>query len=124
MSSQDLFTEPVDRVIGAALKGLSLRQRAIASNLANIDTPGYKGLKVRFEDRLRRALRAGAFDPQELGPRLEVDGSTAMRNDGNNVDLDQQLTLLNDTVLRYAALTQVMGRRLGLLRLAVTEGRR
>lgn len=125
--SADFFTRPVDRVIDAALKGLSLRQRAIASNLANVDTPGYKALRVRFEDRLKEAIRnpglaasGGAF----AGPRVEVDGSTTMRNDGNNVDIDEQLVLLNDTVLRYSALVQVMNRRLGMLRAAVTEGRR
>lgn len=119
--SSNFFTRPVDGVIDAALKGLSLRQRAIASNLANIDTPGYKALRVRFEDRLRQAMRDGDRPP---APRVEVDGSTAMRNDGNNVDPDEQLVLLNDTVLRYSALVQVMSRRLALLRTAITEGRR
>ncbi len=112
----------VDRVIDAALKGLSLRQRAIASNLANVDTPGYKALRVRFEDKLRQAIRNRDY-PLEA-PRVEVDGSTAMRNDGNNVDVDEQLVLLNDTVLRYSALIQVMNRRLALLRTVITEGRR
>lgn len=120
----DFFTRPVDGILDAALKGLALRQRAIASNLANIDTPGYKALRVRFEDRLRQALRAGEAARLESAARLEVDGSTAMRNDGNNVDPDEQLVLLNDTVLRYSALVQVMGRRLALLRTAITEGRR
>jgi flagellar basal-body rod protein FlgB len=124
--SADFFTHPVDRVIDAALKGLSLRQRAIASNLANVDTPGYKALRVRFEDRLKEAIRNRRLDDESAfaGPKVEIDGATTMRNDGNNVDIDEQLVLLNDTVLRYSALVQVMNRRLGMLRAAVTEGRR
>ena len=95
--SADFFTRPVDRVIDAALKGLSLRQRAIASNLANVETPGYKALRVRFEDRLKEAIRnpglaasGGAF----AGPRVEVDGSTTLRNDGNNVDVVVDLLIV------------------------------
>ncbi|MGB4476084.1 MAG: flagellar basal body protein, partial [Bacillota bacterium] len=42
-------------VLSKALQAASLRQEAIAQNLANVDTPGYKALGVSFEEQLSRA---------------------------------------------------------------------
>jgi flagellar basal-body rod protein FlgB len=116
-----------DSFIRAALTGLSARQRTIANNVANIDTPNFKASEVRFEDALRNALarRGTSVDQAALDARVRqttpVD-STTTRADGNNVDIEREMELLGETTLTYSALTQVMSTRLGILR-SVIGGR-
>jgi flagellar basal-body rod protein FlgB len=112
-----------DSYLQAAMSGLAARQRTIANNVANVDTPGFKASEVRFEDVLNKAVsraRPGtsvsqsALDAQARATSL-VDGTTT-RADGNNVDIDQQMEMLSEANLNYSALTQVMSTRLGILR--------
>src|SRR5437660_6428871 len=117
-----------DSYIRAALSGLSARQRTIANNVANVDTPNFKASEVRFEDALQGALaRRGAQAPDQTtlnaatSKTTPIDGTTS-RADGNNVDIDREMELLGETQLSYSALTQVMSTRLGIMR-SVVSGR-
>lgn len=89
----------------SALDGLSQRQRAIADNIANVNTPDYKAKVVSFEDKLRDSVAAGsgrvtATMTESLNPT---------RLDGNNVNLDQETLLNVQTVLAYQFATQAVG---------------
>jgi flagellar basal-body rod protein FlgB len=127
-----------DSVLRSALDGLALRHQAIAANVANVDTPGYKANVVSFESQLRQALdtrqpgRLAVTDPGHIGWRPEqpitaevttTDAST-LRNDGNNVDIDREMILLADTSLKYSTATRLVSDRLALLRTVINEGRR
>jgi flagellar basal-body rod protein FlgB len=112
-----------DSYLQAAMSGLAARQRTIANNVANVDTPGFKASEVRFEDFLNKAVNSArpgtsvnqmALDARARATSL-VDGTTS-RADGNNVDIDQQMEMLSEANLNYSALTQVMSTRLGILR--------
>lgn len=112
-----------DSYLQAAMSGLAARQRTIANNVANVDTPGFKASQVRFEDFLNKAVNSAkpgagvnqmALDAQARSTS-PVDGTTS-RADGNNVDVDQQMEMLSEANLNYSALTQVMSTRLGILR--------
>lgn len=90
--------------INSALDGLAARQRAIAENVANIQTPGYHAKKVQFEDALARAVSAGTGAASATTARsLEP-----TRLDGNNVNLDSETLLNVDTQLRYQLATQAV----------------
>ncbi|CAM3318901.1 flagellar basal body protein [Occultella aeris] len=83
--------------ISSALDGLSARQRAIASNIANVNTPNYTARRVAFEDAITRSVasgdgRAEATEQRSLEPT---------RLDGNNVNLDTETLSNVDTVLRF-----------------------
>ncbi|PJJ73293.1 flagellar basal-body rod protein FlgB [Diaminobutyricimonas aerilata] len=81
----------------SALDGLAERQRAIANNIANVNTPNYRAKRVAFEDALARSVRAGDGDVAPTTQRsLEP-----TRLDGNNVNLDTETLSNIDTVLRY-----------------------
>lgn len=137
ISPSDVDTNDALRV---GLKGLAQRQRVIANNIANADTPNFKAGAVRFEDQLATALqrRGGlalqrtdaahlALGPQSVAavqPTERTIDSLSYRTDGNNVDIDAQMSALAETQLRFSALTQAAGSRLGQLRTIVTEGRR
>jgi flagellar basal-body rod protein FlgB len=112
-----------DRFLRAAMSGLAARQRVIANNVANVDTPGFKASEVRFEDALKNAISrgksGGSVNQTSLnaaaGHATLVDATTA-RADGNNVDIDREMELLGEANLNYSAMTQVMSTRLGILR--------
>jgi flagellar basal-body rod protein FlgB len=119
-----------DSYIRAALTGLASRQRAIANNVANVDTPNFKASEVRFEDALKGAItrRQGSAPSQSslnsLASVSSLEDGTTTRADGNNVDIDHEMELLGESQLTYSALTQVMSTRLGILRSVVSGGGR
>lgn len=81
----------------SALDGLALRQRTIANNIANVNTPGYQSRRVAFEGALARSVEAG--DGQVLASTERSLEPT--RLDGNNVNLETETLSNIDTVLRY-----------------------
>lgn len=88
----------------SALNGLSLRQQAIADNIANVNTPGYHAKRVQFESALAASVQAGDGN---------VDATTKLsleptRLDGNNVNLDTETLSNVDTVLRYQFASQAI----------------
>ena len=97
----------------SALDGLAARQRAIANNIANVNTPGYTAERVSFEDALARSVAEGdghttATTARSLEPT---------RLDGNNVNLE---TLSNvDTVLRFQFASQAAGNQFTAIRSAL-----
>ena len=127
-----------------ALSGLARRQEAIANNIANVETPGYRRQTAQFERLLRQLLQeqqrataglAGApAHPMRAAARGEAPSRAQLlaglepetyaggaRNDGNTVNLDQEMTDLATTQLQYAGLTSALRTRLRSLR-SVIEG--
>jgi flagellar basal-body rod protein FlgB len=90
-------------IIELCLNVSTLRHRLYSNNIANVDTPGYKKYRVAFEDFLRHALEDGNTD---IEPRVYRITETSFRNDGNNVNLDEEIVLMNQNALRYQALSQ------------------
>lgn len=99
----------------SALDALSLRQRTIANNIANIQTPGFRASRVQFEDALATQVSRGngAVAPtvrRSLEPT---------REDGNNVNLDTETVANIDTVLRYELATRAVEGKFSQLRTAM-----
>ena len=105
--------------IYAALNGLSARQRVIADNVANVETPGYIAGRVSFEDSLRAAIETG--DPATTSV-VTTQSSDPVNPGGNNVSLDKEVVSLTDTDLRYQLMVQAMNQKFGLLRSAIGGG--
>jgi flagellar basal-body rod protein FlgB len=109
---------PVGSVTQAALQsaldGLALRQRSIADNIANVNTPGYTAKRVQFEDALAQSVRQG----QGVVPASTSRSLEPTRLDGNNVNLDTETLSNVDTVLRYQFATQAMNGELTGVRAA------
>lgn len=119
--------------IGRWLDGLARRRDAVAANIANIDTPGYRRQEVAFETELRRALMGDrralrTTDPRHIaGTRAahtglgveRVQELMSPRRDGNTVSIDEEMVTLSETQLRYQAATAALGRKLAALREAI-----
>jgi flagellar basal-body rod protein FlgB len=106
-------------VLERAMSGATLRHSALAANLANANTPGYRPIDVDFHGVLRDALERGpaAVERAPLAPAVQ---STAiMRADGNGVDVDVTAAEIAENGLELSAITKVAGARLDILRLAI-----
>lgn len=103
-------------VLDKAADASWIRNEAIANNIANVNTPGYKRQDVNFEEQLRKAMkssrytsideRVASIDLERLNPITYRDHSTlSYRLDGNNVDIDTENVELASNQLRYQGLT-------------------
>ncbi|HET6810684.1 MAG TPA: hypothetical protein VFH50_06720 [Acidimicrobiales bacterium] len=103
-----------------AIDGLSLRQQAIAGNLANVQTPGYHAKEVDFEQSLSQALSGGNLQGAG-GPSVTT--STAPTDaDGNNVNASSDIVTLQETTLRYQATVDSLNAKFRMLRGAMGGG--
>ena len=76
----------------AGIKGSSLRQAAIANNIANLGTPGYRRVAVAFEKRLAAAIAGGqGVDLGELAKDMIRPGTTPVDANGNDVTLEMEI---------------------------------
>jgi flagellar basal-body rod protein FlgB len=101
-----------------ALDGLSARAAATAENIANASSPGFRPMRVSFEDALAAAARSGDRRALEaVQPRF----ADALSADPVRVDLE--LATASATALRYSALTELLGRQLQIETIAITGDR-
>jgi flagellar basal-body rod protein FlgB len=110
------------RMIELASRALDLaarRHAMVSSNLANIDTPGYRTRDVDFARELRRA--AQGFPAAE--PRVREVRGLIERPDGNNVSLEREGLSLADVQLRYRLSVQLLRVEFRRLLAAIQEGR-
>ncbi|HID30818.1 MAG TPA: flagellar basal body rod protein FlgB [Desulfobacterales bacterium] len=96
------------------------KQKVIAHNIANVDTPGYRRKELKFEDALLRALEQDDVDALQRiqGVIVESDDPT-LRNDGNNVDIDKEMAEMSQNTLVYRVYTELLNKKIGMLRLAM-----
>jgi flagellar basal-body rod protein FlgB len=119
-----LFNQPNYQAARKLLDATMLRHEAIASNLANVETPHYKRVDVApsFQAQLSQAVAAqdsgliGAVQPQIVEDPTAVPRS----RDGNSVHLEHELTALTQNFVAHTLETQLVTGSLNRLRLAIT----
>jgi flagellar basal-body rod protein FlgB len=100
---------------------VALRQELISSNLANVDTPGYRTLDIDFESEMRSAeerLQGGPFSPQVRKVKGLIE-----RPDGNNVSLERESLYLARVQLQYHAAVALLRDEIHTLQSAINEGK-
>lgn len=122
-----------------SLDASSLRQKVLSNNIANIDTPNFKRSDVAFEKILQqtlagetlagrrtneRHLEIGHVSISDVSPEVYTERHTTLRNDGNNVDIDSEMTSLATNQIQFNALVQQINHHFGLLKYAISEGKR
>ncbi len=100
----------------SALRGLSARQRVLADNVANVETPEFMASRVDFESSLREAIAGGDPSSFEVTSRHSL---SATNPNGNNVNLDDETLGLIDTEMRYQLAVEGMNYKYRLLRTAM-----
>ncbi|HET6487876.1 MAG TPA: flagellar basal body rod protein FlgB [Spirochaetia bacterium] len=127
MTFSGAFGKNLD-ILSREMHVLTLRRDVISNNIANADTPNFKRSDVNFESQLKRALDSEhppAFqqaitnerdipfsrpvDYRDVQPRRVLDYLTESKNNGNNVDIEQEgMDALNNQLM-YTTIAQAIG---------------
>lgn len=125
----DLFTDRTQLALTKMLDATVARQKTIANNIANVETPGYKRVYVPFENELRSALddqnsTSSKNKLKELTPVRRTDYVSPCKPDGNNVNIDAEMSDLAKNQLKNKAVITLMQSKSSILRAAITEGKK
>lgn len=123
----------VYELLKKGLDASSLRSKVIANNIANVNTQGYKKYAVSFEENLNKSLddiRLKNTDSRHIADgsyfgdiEVEQDLSSSTRQDGNNVDIDNEMANQAANNLMYNALINQINSRLALEKYIIKEGK-
>ncbi|GAB4016632.1 MAG: flagellar basal body rod protein FlgB [Bdellovibrio sp.] len=124
------------KALATSLKFRQMRQEILSSNVANAETPGYKAKRIDFEEALSRALDVdGALSMQtsddrhfdvgsggfsNLQPEIYEDPNGIVSENGNTVDVEQELARMAENKLLYDASVQLLNKKLGMLKYATS----
>lgn len=101
----------------------SVKHKVIASNIANVNTPGYKRMEVSFADQLEKAMKdtsSGKFDAVQ--PKIVVSKDASVgnaRSDGNTVDIDKEIATLMKNTNSYNIYSQLLAKKIELTKSAI-----
>lgn len=119
-------------LIKNALDATELRQQMISSNIANVNTPDYKVNKVDFENRLEKAYdgigmtktnvrHIGIGNPDEVRAVVTKRTNSIVKENGNNVDIDMEMTDEAATSIQYNALITQLNAKYSMIHSAITK---
>ncbi len=110
-----------NELLARLLDVYSVRHRVIAQNVANINTPNYHELDVNFEDAFTRALSSHDADALKHAQMTVVENDQGPeRADGNNVDIDHEMSALEKNTLLYRTFAQIIASRVSQQRSAIS----
>ncbi len=94
------------------------RQKILASNIANADTPDYKAKDINFQEELKKAAESDSISLKV------IEAPTTMPNrDGNTVNIEVEMTKLTETLLMYNSAVQLLSKRIGMYKDVARGGR-
>jgi flagellar basal-body rod protein FlgB len=119
------------KILEKILDVASFRQKLLASNIANADTPGYKAKDISFQKALDKAIEDSKLKSASGGQNSKIEQSyeiyetvTTMPNrDGNTVNLDIEMAKVAENTLIYNAATQLMTMKVRMLKDVIKGGR-
>ena len=108
-------------LLDAGIKAEEARQRTIASNIANIETPGYRRLDVRFEELLAKALKsAHAAEVDHVEPEIFQPQNTPVRPNGNDVNMEMEIGAMLKNSSREMAFVRLLRKKFAQIENAIT----
>ncbi len=118
-------TNSIIALIEAGIKAEGFRQKAIANNVANLETPGYRRIDVKFEELLAKSLdSSGSVDLSELEPQIYQPKQTLVKLNGNDVTLENEVGAMIKNSLRYTTFIRLLNKRYRQIELAMNVGAR
>ncbi len=100
---------------------VAFRQELISSNIANVDTPGYRTQDVDFDAEMRRAGERQEGAP--VSPHVEEVKGLIERPDGNNVSLERETLAIAQVQLQYRAGVELLRNEIHMVQTAINEGK-
>ncbi len=108
--------DPVASRLESYMDLLAARQKLVASNVANLDTPGYRTRDIDFQFEYMSRIDGGGLNV------IEPEGLT-VKNDGNNVSLDREARLMAENALRFSMASTLLRGEIQMMKRAIDEGR-
>lgn len=128
----NILSKPAFQLLEQSLNAATVRQKVIADNVANVDTPYFKRSEVRFEELLQQELNKGELqgfrtDPRHFHigrpanpqPQIIRDDLSMINNNLNNVDIDYEMSLMAKNQLRYNTIVQQVNSEIHKVRTAI-----
>lgn len=112
------------RLVERSLDAAALRHAAIAQNVANANVQGARRMQVAFEE-LLGAVRTDLLQGRAVAP-ADIPQATVSEATGSQevIELDKEMAAMSSNSLHYQALVRALNRHLGMLSMAVQDGRR
>jgi flagellar basal-body rod protein FlgB len=116
------------------MNAYSLRQRSLADNIANVDTPGFQRSEVSFEKDLKKVISGrgvkgatthdkhidiGIGNVRDLRPKIQISKDQTLASGKNNVNIDKEMAELAKNSIRFQAASQLMSRTFTKLKSAI-----
>jgi flagellar basal-body rod protein FlgB len=133
---EKILTSQTQYLLNKGLDAASDRNRVIADNIANVNTPGFKRREVIFEENIKKVLEKNKINVKlrlndyrhmqikgkniQIEPEIRTLNDLNYRNDENNVDIDVETAKMSKNKIFYDALGQSMSNEIRLLRMAIT----
>ncbi|MFD2704813.1 flagellar basal body rod protein FlgB [Salibacterium lacus] len=127
-----LFDSATFHNLEQGLKGAATRQKTISDNISNVDTPNYKAKSAHFKHTLNEAMQNDKIQAQQTNQQhipfggngsdsiyVSRDTSTMYNHNGNNVDIDKEMTDSAKNQIYYNALTDRLSSKFSSLKTAV-----
>jgi len=131
MIKSGLFDRNYLSTLKKAVDVYARRHTVTARNIANVETPGYRAEKVKFEEMLNRSrmsiegtttnprhIPIGPHNPMDIEEQV-VNSETGFDNGVNDVDIDTEMTNLATTDLSYRMATRLLSMRYNMLSSAI-----
>jgi flagellar basal-body rod protein FlgB len=113
-------TNSIVDFLEAGVKAETLRQKSIANNVANLETPGYRRVDVKFEELLSRALDSpGSIRLSEVKPQIFQPQQNPIKSNGNDVSLEIEVGEMVKNSLRYKTYIRLLNKRYAQIELAM-----
>ena len=113
-------TDNIVDFLEAGIRAEHLRQKTIANNIANLETPGYRGIDVKFEELLAKALDSpGTIDLSELEAQIYQPRQTPVKSNGNDVNLETEIGKMVKNTLRHKAYIRLLSKKYSQIILAI-----
>jgi flagellar basal-body rod protein FlgB len=113
-------THSIFDFLEAGIRAESLRQKAIANNIANLETSGYRRIDVKFEELLVKALNSTeSVNLSEIEPLIHQPETTPVNSNGNDVSLESEVGQMVKNTLRYKAYIRLLNKKYKQMELAM-----
>ena len=104
----------------AGLAAESLRQKAIANNVANLETPGYRSINVKFKELLAKALDSpGPVDLSEIEALIYQPKQTPVKSNGNDVSFEAEVGKMVKNSLLHTTYIRLINKKYRQMELAI-----
>jgi flagellar basal-body rod protein FlgB len=116
-------------VLQKILQAANVRQKVIASNIANADTPGYKAKDVKFNNLVSKELKLLTTDPKHMhnGGGSDVGAEVVSEDslswgDSNNVEMNLEVAKMTENALTHNAAVRILNSKIRMYKAAIKGG--